>query len=168
MKDNKQIRVNVLIFGLLIVGAMAVVLLVFLIKAKEEFPDHITVSQDGVTESILPVRNLKLHPSESKEYSVNLVCAASGGYHIYLDFEETQDGGMKHFVNVSVSVGGELTYEGSLLGLLDGDEVVYFERELYEVEPQVITISYLMPHEIGNEAQGTYADFDVHLKIKKS
>ena len=104
MKDNKQIRVNVLIFGLLIIGAMAVVLLVLLHQAKEEFPERITVTEDGVTDSILPIRDLKLHPSESKEYSVNLVCLASGFYHIYLNFEETQDGGMKQFVNVSVSV----------------------------------------------------------------
>ncbi len=143
-------------------------LITFLGKAKEDFPENITVSEDGVTESILAVRDLKLCPTESKEYSVNLVCAASGSYHISLDYEEKKNGGMKPFVDVTVKFNGEVVYEGELAALLDSGELIQFEGELHAEEPLVVSICYLMPYDVGNEAQGTYADFDIHLKIEKS
>lgn len=164
----KNKNINMLIVGLLLLGLMAVMLIVFLGKAKEDFPKNITANENGVTESILAVRDLKLNPTESKEYSVNLVCAASGSYHIYLDYEEKEDGGMKPFIDVTVKFDDEVIYEGELAALLDGDEVIQFEGELHETEPLVVSICYLMPYDIGNEAQGTYADFDIHLKIEKS
>ena len=164
----KNKNINMLIVGLLLLGLMAVMLIVFLGKAKEDFPKNITVSENGVTESVLAIRDLKLNPTESKEYSVNLLCAASGSYHIYLDYEEKADGGMKPFIDVIVKFDDEVVYEGELSALLDGDEVIQFEGELHETEPLVVSICYLMPYDIGNEAQGTYADFDIHLKIEKS
>lgn len=164
----KNKNINMLIVGLLLLGLMAVMLIVFVGKAKEDFPKNITVSESGVTESILSVRDLKLNPTESKEYSINLVCAASGSYHIYLDYEEKKDGGMKPFVNVSIKFDNELVYEGGLAALLDGGVVIQFEGELNSNEPLVVSICYLMPYNVGNEAQRTYADFDIHLRIEKS
>lgn len=158
-----------LIVGIILLSLMAVMLLVFLWDAKEKFPKEITVSADGVTESILPIRDLHLNPTETKEYSVNLFCRASGGYNVYLDFEETEDGGMKPFVDVAVKVDGEVIYEGRLLDLLsENGETVKCHTELYAKEARVFTLSYTMPRDVGNEAQGTYSDFDVHLGIKKS
>ncbi len=97
-----------LIVGIILLSLMAVMLVVFLWDAEEKFPKEITVSADGVTESILPIRDLHLNPTETKEYNVNLFCRASGGYNVYLDFEETEDGGMKPFVDVAVKVDGFL------------------------------------------------------------
>ncbi len=169
MEKMKNKSINILIVSLLLLGIIAVMLIVFLGKAKEDFPENITVSEDGVTESILAVRDLKLNPTESKEYSVNLVCAASGSYHIYLDYEEKEDGGMKSFVDVTVKFDGKVVYEGDLAALLgDEGELIQFEGELHAEEPLVVSICYLMPYDVGNEAQGTYADFDIHLKIEKS
>lgn len=165
----KNKSINILIVSFLLTGIMAVMLITFLGKAKEDFPENITVSADGVTESILAVRDLKLSPTESKEYSVNLVCAASGSYHIYLDYEEKEDGGMKPFVDVTVKFGDEVIYEGELAALLaDDGDLIKFEGELHAEEPLVVSICYLMPYDVGNEAQGTYADFDIHLRIEKS
>lgn len=164
----KNKSINILIVSLLMLGVMAVMLITFLGKVKEDFDKNITVSEDGVTESVLTVRDLKLNPTESKEYSVNLVCAATGSYHISIDYEEKADGGMKPFIDVTVKAGDEVVYEGKLTALLDNGEIIRFDGELYEKEPLVVSICYLMPYDVGNEAQGTYADFDVHLKIEKS
>lgn len=163
----KNRSINILITALILVGLLAATLTMFLLKAKDNFPKNIKVKGDGITESILPIRDLRLNPTESKEYSVELVCDASGAYDISLDFEELANGGMKPFVNVTVKAGGEVVYEGGLEALLDGDRVLQFEGTLYATDPLVISICYLMPHDIGNEAQGTYSDFDIHLKIKK-
>ena len=159
---------NILIVSLLLIGLISIMLTIFLGQAKENFPKKITVSSNGVTERILSVRDLQLVPTESREYSTNLFCEASGSYFIYLDYVEGVDGGMKHFVDVVVKANNEVVYLGPLVDLLDGDKVIEFEGELYEKEPLAVTIRYVMPYHIGNEAQGTYADFDIHLKIQKS
>ena len=163
----KNKSVNILIVSFLLIGVMSVMLIVFLGQAKEDFPKDITVSADGTTETVMSVRELKLSPTESKEYSVNLVCAASGSYLVSLDFEQENDGGMKAFVDVTVKHDDEVVYEGGLLELLDSDVIIDFESELHAKEPVVITVCYEMPYDVGNEAQGTYASFDIHLKIEK-
>ena len=163
----KNRSINMLIVALLLLGAFAVAINVFLGIAKRDFPKYITVSANGVTESILPIRDLQLNPAESKEYTVNLVCAASGSYYIYLAFEEEEDGGMKNFVDVTVFAGETQVYSGALAELIEG-KLIEFEGVLQEKDPLPVTLRYEMPYETGNEAQGTYADFNVRLKIKKS
>ena len=167
----KNRSINMLIVSLLLLGVFSVILTVFLWQAKEDFPKDITVDEGGVTETILAVRDLKLNPTESKEYSVNLFCAASGGYDISLDYEETVNGRLKQFVSVTIKANDTVVYEGGLMALLDGNEVIRFNGELRnkkDEKPLVLTIIYHMPRSVGNEAQGTYADFDIHLSIKKS
>lgn len=163
----KNKSVNILIISFLLLGIISVMLITFLGKAKDDFQNDITIDSDGVTESVLSVQDLKLNPTESKEYSVNLVCAASGTYDVTLDYEEKKDGGLKPFVEVSVKANDETVYEGTLLALLGGDERIEFEGELFQEEPLVVTVRYEMPQDVGNEAQGTYSDFDIHLKIEK-
>ena len=156
-----------LIVGFIVLGMIAVALMVFIEYAHDVFPENITVSADGETTSTLPVRDLQLIPTEAREYSVNLVCEASGDYDVFLDFTETSDGQMKHFVDVTVRLNGEQVYKGKLSELLDGEKIIEFECTLEADDPNVITFSYLMPHDTGNEAMGTYADFDTKLTIKK-
>jgi hypothetical protein len=163
----KTRSINILIVSLLLLGVMAVMLIVLVEKAHDDFEGNITVTQNGETEKTLSVSGLKLNPTESREYSVNLVCLASGKYTVKADFEEKTDGGMKHFVNVTASIDGKCVYEGTLFQLLDGKEFFEFETELYEKDPAVLTIKYEMPYHIGNEAQGTFCDFYVHLSVKK-
>lgn len=164
----KNRSINMLIVALLLIAALSVTLITFLAKAKEDFPKDIRVNADGESETILAVRDLKLNPSESKCYEVNLYCAASGSYYISLDYEEVTNGGMKSFIDVTVKCGDVVVYKGNLGALLDADVQVQFLGELHETEPVVISVCYEMPREIGNEAQSTYAEFDVCLKIKKA
>ena len=164
----KNRSINMLIAAFVLLGIFAFALAIFIQWAHERFEDGITVTENGVTEAVLKVRDLKLHPAESKEYTVNLRCEASGSYFIYLDYNETADGGMKGFVNVTVKYNGEAVYEGSLSSLLDSEEIIEFEGVLEADDPQLLLINYEMPRDIGNEAQGTFSDFDIQLKIKKS
>lgn len=163
----KSKSINILIISFLMLGIMSIMLITFVGNAKEDFPENITVSADGVTEEILSVRELRLNPTESKEYSVNLVCAASGSFRICLDYEEKADGGMKPFVDVTVEVNDDVLYDGTLTELIDGGKTIEFEGELHETDPLIVTICYEMPRDVGNEAQGTFLDFDVNLKIEK-
>lgn len=164
----KKKSINILITALLLLGIVAVVLFVFLAYADEVFDDNLRVSENGVTTHIMEVRNLRLNPAESREYTVNLICEASGGYRVFLDYEEIKDGGMKDFVNVTVKCNGSTVYEGPLKELLDTDKVVEFFATLEADDPVPISVKYKMPYETGNEAQETYSDFNVKLTIKKS
>lgn len=157
-----------LIVGLLLLAAMSVALIVFLGDAYSDFPDRITVEADGVTEKIVNIRDLKLTPTEKKEYSVNFYCAASGLYSFTVDYMEKKDGGMKNYVNVDIIFGDEVIYEGSLSELLDGDVSVEFEGQLCDSEPLTVSFAYEMPKDVGNEAQGTWSDFDIKFTVDKS
>ena len=74
---------------------------------------------------------------------------------------------MKHCVDVTVKSDGEVVYKGNLVELIDGKKTIEFDGELYAEDPVVITVCYEMPRNVGNEAQGTFADFDIRLKIEK-
>lgn len=163
----KNRSINMLIVGFIVLAMMAVGLFVFIEYAHDVFPENITVSAEGKTTTTLPIRDLHLIPAETKEYSVNLVCEASGDYNVILEFNEEKDGGMKGFVNVTVSCDGESIFEGSLVELFEKGKTLEFIRTIEADDPTVITFSYSMPREIGNEAQGTFADFNVLLTIDK-
>lgn len=163
----KNRSINMLIVAFCALACMAVALIFFIGYAHERFEDGITVTENGVTESVMEVRDLVLTPTAKKEYHVNLYCEATGGYNISLDYREKHDGGMKNFVVVKVSLGDKQVYEGMLSELLDEDITIDFPGELHADDPLTLTFSYEMPREIGNEAQGTSADFDIVIKIKK-
>ena len=163
----KNKNINMLIIALLLLGSIAFSLIAFLTKVKEDFQENITVSESGVTEKAVKVRNLSLNPTDSREYSINLVCEASGKYLVSIEYDEKDDGGMKEFVNVTIKANDDMVYEGTLIDLIDNAPTVEFEGELYAKDPVVITINYAMPYEVGNEAEGTSADFDVIVKIAK-
>ena len=162
----KKRSINMLIVGLLLLGLFAVVLIVFLEDTHDNFEENIVISQDGVTEEVLKFENLRLVPTQKTEYTVNLVCAASGKYHISLDYAEKTNGGMRDFIKVLIKYGDNVAYSGGLNDLLLGS-VVEFDGELYADDPLPITINYAMPEEVGNEAQGTFEDFIICLKIEK-
>ncbi len=165
MKDKSF---YILIVAMLLLSTMALMLVIFLHLADEKFEENIRVEENGITESTIPVRDLTLTPGLEKEYHVKLICDATGSYFIHIDFVETEDGGMKQFVDVVVEFDGEAVYEGDLAALLDEGVVIEHEDELDDKDPLVVTFRYIMPIETGNEAQGTHSNFDVHLLIEKS
>ena len=157
-----------LLVGMFLFILMAIMMILFLYRADEKFENNITVTESGVTESVLKVQDLTLVPGTRRDYHVNLICDATGNYYIHLDYEEVHDGGMKHFVNVRIMLGDDEVYYGPLTELIDEDYIVTFEGILDHLDPLVLSFYYEMPIETGNEAQGTSADFDINLTIEKN
>ena len=164
----KTRRLSIIVVAFLLLSMLSIMLIVFVQQAHEDFPENIRVGEDGKLDTIMTVQDLRLNPTEKREYDIHLYCAASGSYYISLDYEELRDGGMKQFVNVTVRCADMVIFEGMLTDLLDGDTVVKFEGNLESEDPLTVSVSYEMPEHIGNEAQGTSADFDIRLKIEKS
>ena len=166
----KNRSVNMMIVAILILALFSAAIIFFIADTHEKFPNRIMVRANGITESIIDVDGLYLRPAGISEYDINLVCAATGSYYVYLDYEEKADGGMKEFVHVVIESDGEPVYEGSLSALLaegEDEKIVEYISDLDDDEPNVITIRYSMSDLIGNEAQGTYSSFRIHLKIVK-
>ena len=158
----------ILITAMVLLCIMATLLIFFIYNADQKFEGSIMVKENGITETLIPVRDLVLSPGVSKDYDVKLICDASGSYHVRIDFREKTDGGMKEFVDVVVEFDGKEVYSGRLTELIDEGFVIETEHELKAKDPVNVTFRYTMPLETGNEAQGTYAYFDVHIAIEKS
>jgi hypothetical protein len=164
----KNRSINMLIVATIVLTAMSIMLLFFLNDAHNTFEGDITVNEYGVTETVIPIRDLTLTPGDQKDYDVNVYCKATGSYHVSIDVIEDKDGGMKKFVNVKILSDGAQIYEGALTELIDDDLIIIFDAELDNSRPTVLTFIYEMPLDTGNEAQGTFSDFDIQVNIKKN
>lgn len=164
----KQKSITMLTVSLIVLGMMGVMLLIYVNRAHDEFKESVQVNENGVTEQVLEVRDLMLNPADQKQYEVELTCLASGQFDITLDYDEIENGGMKPFVNVRIFCEENELYSGTLVDLLDNGRTVVFREALHATEPLVLYMVYEMPYETGNEAQGTFADFNIHLMIEKT
>ena len=164
----KERSLNILLVGIMLLTLLAIMMVFFLYRADLKFENNITVTENGVTESVMKVKDLTLTPGAQRDYHVNLICDATGGYHFFIDYEEVYDGGMKDFVNVRIMFGEQEVYYGRLKTLLDEGEIPTFDGILDHADPLVLSFYYEMPIETGNEAQGTCADFDIIITIKKN
>ncbi len=153
---------RVLILALCIYALIGIVFFFYIRQAQSDFTEEITVEINGATTSVLKIGELNLKPGEDREYAVKLKSRADGEYKIGLNFAETTDGGLKGFIDTEITCGGE-TYTKTLLELLSGEEEIAFICPLKGDVATRIFIHYYMPIEVGNEAQGAVADFDVVL-----
>lgn len=162
-----KLAIRILIAALCVLATMGGILAAYVQMAHEDFEENITLSKEGATHQTLSVQNLTLYPATSRTYTVHLRCKASGTYRILLDYEEKNDGGLKPFVDVTVRVGGRDAWRGTLAELLDGEVIPTLTGELQAKESFDVQVVYTMPEQVGNEAQDTFSDFDIHFIIEK-
>ena len=159
--------------GLLMLAAFllmilaAVSLLLYANHTQNDLEEKIEIESEGVTKNTLSVKELTLHPSESKVYTVVLKSELEGDFDVKMDYRETKDGGMKPYVNVLIRAGAQVLYEGTLTDLLDKDHLITFDVSIHADDPLTLTICYSMPESIGNEAQDTFAEFDIQTTIAR-
>ena len=158
---------GIMLVGFLLLGLMAIMIIFFIAGAHESFDGDITVTAGGVTEATLKVPSLKLVPGGKEEYGIGVKCEATGLYEIEISYHEKLDGGLKSFVNATVSLGDDQASAKTLAELIDGGEPLRFDWTFEEGEATPFVIRYEMPLEVGNEAKSTSASFDVKIKITK-
>ena len=135
--------------------------------SQSELQKTISIKGDGVTTDRIEVRQLLLHPGETQEYTVTFKSELEGEFAISLDYCETRDGGMKPYVNAVISSGDRVLFNGALETLLQKNRTVHFDAELNPKDPLTITLCYSMPENIGNEAQATFAEFDIIVTVER-
>ena len=151
-------------FLLLSLGAIA--LLIYSLS-QSNLEKTISVESEGITTETLTVKGLALHPGEQQEYTVVFEGELDGDFTVSLDYRETRNGGMKPFVAAILRTGGSVVYEGTLAELLNSDRVITFDARLSPDDPLTLSLCYQMPSHIGNEAQGTFAEFDITVTVER-
>ena len=131
-------------------------------SAQSDYRDEATIEINGTTTKTLKVNFPAFKPGEHYDYAVNLKCKAEGEYNVELEFSQTLDGGLKDYLSVEITCGDE-TYRNTLGVMLDGEEKPRFSRSLSADAVTKILFRFYMPVEVGNEAQGKVADFNVIL-----
>lgn len=151
---------NLILVAIVAVILAGVVLLGVIMINNDEFVTNITLSENGETHETLEFSAKGFHPGEDREYTINFKSPVSDRYRIEFTFEETYDGKLKDYIDVTVSYGGsEGWYEYKLADLLDG-KTLLFDNVIFEAGEEVsFTITYTMPLDVGNEAQKATADF---------
>lgn len=159
-------RKHIVLLSVVAVIILGLALLALVLMLNNDFTNNITIKLKEDGDTYKTIENFSangLHPGGApKEYTINLTSSVRDSYIINLSFVETEEGELKNFVEVTITY-GEDTQTYLLAELLDGETVTFENVEVANGEDAVITVSYSMPSEIGNEAKGATADFDIML-----
>ena len=133
-------------------------------KDSFELGEDVTLRPEGETTITQEVTELNLVPGTSQSYSVDMKCKAENKYAINVAFTETGDNSLRQFTFVEIYLNGGFVGKASLDELLKGKN---FDTEckLYANTAAILEFRYDMPLEVGNEAEGASANFDVTVTV---
>lgn len=160
-KISKVAKILNFIFGLITVGvaaSSAVVVYRAVKNTSGNVESDATIEIDGETHKTLEATLTGFYPGSSQDYTIVLTSETSESYETYLSFRDGS-GELQNYIVVTVSTGTE-EIEKPLSELLGG-ETLFLGENVSEIK-----ITYTMPEEVGNEAQGTTADFRIDFSAK--
>ena len=123
---------------------------------------YLEVSAGGQVIELVDTPTLTMIPGEEQEYALRIKAKRKNDYVLTLAFAEKEESPLKEFITVKILQDGTLLKETSLQSLLDG-ETVGLSGDFSDSKNSEVFIYYIMPYEVGNEAQGANAWFDVYL-----
>ncbi len=126
---------------------------------------EVDFDSEGISETV-SINGLALVPGDEREYSFQLKCRDSGEYQVGLQMVEKIDGGLKEFINVTVELDGTVVLRGKLSDIM-GTSSVVLENHKFGRDSVELVITYEMPIDVGNEAMGAYADFDMTFLLSE-
>lgn len=129
-----------------------------------DFEEDIVFSLDGETQKTLSVTDLNMVPGQEKECKITLNASDVGDYVITVNFQKKTSGTLDKYLNAEISVNGTVqTRPLDELFLVDGNAMTF---TVPAGESEILTITYIMPETVGDEAQGASCSFDVVLTVK--
>ncbi len=129
------------------------------IHDNNELKENTVIEIDGATTKTLKAKIDRLYPGKTEDYVISFTGDNIKDYLITLDFNGDNDGTLKNFIEVKIKT-NESSINKTLNELLEGD-LISLGTGVTE-----ITISYTMPIEVGNEAQGVSVVFYIELEAK--
>lgn len=161
----KSKSMNMLILALLMVSMAGIGLMLKVNAAQREFEKSIQIDSEQITaggsyEENLSFELLCFYPGVEKGYTLAITAPEASEYKLSLDFNETQEGDLEKYLDVSIEC-GSVKVTRSLEALFAEGEKTQFICDLKKGEKVKIYINYSMPLETGNESQGAEAYFDI-------
>lgn len=123
------------------------------LQTENNLEENVIVYVDGDTHETFKAELTGFYPGKSQEYTITFNGELTDNYRITVDFiDDKKVCTLEDYLEVTILT-SDLKIEKTLKELLDGDEI-----ELGVVATEIKFI-YHMPEAMGNEAQGTTADF---------
>lgn len=156
------------IWAIVLVAAIifGIVLVLVQCSADDEFVKNIKLEENGIEHEDLHFSANGLKPGDVRDYTIIIRTAADGTYVLDFNFDEDKNGGLREFIDVTLSY-GDIVVETSLTELFGG-KVVSFECEISKKNPAEIHVVFEMPLDVGNEAQGATTDFSTYLTATRN
>ncbi len=159
MVKKEAWRIFLLLFGILVLLCSCFLVYVF---SESNYGNIIDVDiEDGVSEKV-EFKSFHILPGESCSYVLRLNMKTAGDYKLQLDFERVSSHNLEKYVNVKILVGGRTLCDTPLFEFLSAD-CQGISYTMNSGLPENIEIIYYIPEEVGNEAQGAYTTFDLHI-----
>ncbi len=106
-------------------------------------------------------------PGEYKEYTLHLSSDKKATYTVTLEFQAGKEVTLAEYVSAEISIGEQMIGREMLSQYLRGEKI-QFDCSLAPGNKVVVKVRFAMDINVGNEAQGTKADFVIVLSaIKK-
>lgn len=120
---------------------------------------NIELKKDGTVQQQLKIDLKGFYPGKEEDYTINLLTEDLRNLEGKIDFSNSNGGELQKFILVNINSGDyEETFK--LEDLLTTKNLVIFN-----ITSDVIKIKYIMPIDVGNEAQGTGVFFDILLTV---
>lgn len=155
--------INIMLIAVSIFALIGSIVTAYLL-AQSEDSEIITLKIEDGTHETVGFESLCMLPGEESVYEFALAPTVAGGYTISLDFSETKAGALAQYAYARIELGGETVEEKRLDALLDGDAIL-LSRSLSEYAPLLLTLTYYIPEQVGNEAQAASIGFVLDITV---
>ncbi len=156
---GKGSKLKYILIIISIILTLTGVVLLATMKDNNELKENTVIEIDGATTKTLKAEIIGLYPGKTEEYVISFAGDNIKDYLITLDFNGDDDGVLKNYIEVEIKT-NDSSINKTLNELLEGD-LISLGTGVTE-----IIISYTMPIEVGNEAQGESVVFYVKLDAK--
>lgn len=123
-------------------------------------------SNEQVINNVISINDLSLEPGNSKRSKIELECISTNKYKLTLLFQEKETGMLKDYLDVEVYYNNDLIHKDNLNTMFNSDGVSIID-DFYSGSNYEIKIIYILPNDIGNEAQGAKTKFDIEILIEQ-
>ncbi|MBR5192297.1 MAG: hypothetical protein IKW33_02700 [Clostridia bacterium] len=158
---GKSNNIKYILIIISIILTLACVGLFFSMQNNNNLNKNTIINVSEETNLTLKAEIKDLYPGKTEDYVISFVGNNAEDYFITLNFNGANDGKLKNYIKVEIKTENSVINK-TLLELLNG-ELISLGKGVKE-----INISYTMPVDVGNEAQGTTISFNVEIEAKVS
>lgn len=153
----KKLLFKTLIGSIFTLSLIGVIIIAEIFNSNLE--SNIKLKKDGTVQKQLKIDLKGFYPGKEEDYTINLLTEDLRNLEGKMDFSNSNGGELQKFIFVKINSGD---YEEifKLEDLLTPEKSVIFN-----ITSDVIKIKYMMPIDVGNEAQGTGVFFDILLTV---